>query len=136
MSRVRLDSKVRRCLFPRSDEEEQAKVDNFHNILQEAAAREIEEKSNKYGFDFKSDRPLDNKYKWRKNKDSNSKFDWIGEKITEEDAKENEKTIPVQSENEKTPVQVREESVPALRKRKRDAEKVGNTSAKRKVDFN
>ncbi|XP_026736214.1 uncharacterized protein LOC113499846 [Trichoplusia ni] len=134
MSRVRPDSNVRRCLFPRSDTEEQAKVDNFNNILQEAIAREIEEKSKKYGFDFKRDRPLDTSYKWLKNKDSNLRYDWIGEKIkvTEGETKENEK-VAVQSQNETTPVQVREESVPAMRKRRRDADKVGNTSAKRKI---
>lgn len=134
MPRVPPNSKVRRCLFPDVNIEEQARIDNFANILQESAARDRQEKSKKWNFDFANEVPLDGPYEWYKREGD----EWTRMKIKTEDLKasEKDKTLPKKIENENTPVHVRDESVPIIRKRRKATEnKTGNQAVKRKVDF-
>lgn len=135
MHRISPNNPVRRALLFEENVEEQAKVDNFANILQETTLRDREEKSKKWNFDFINEVPLEGPYEWfRKDGD-----EWVGMKPKKREGKissDEENFYDAKFQNENTPVHVRDGSISIIRKRKTNIEnKTTGQLVKRKVDF-
>ncbi|XP_013171495.1 PREDICTED: uncharacterized protein LOC106120675 isoform X1 [Papilio xuthus] len=139
MHRISPDNPVRRRLFPNDDITDEAKNDNFANMLQESAAREKLEKMHKWNFDFENEMPLQGTYEWYPCTGSR---DWIGIDATKFETddviKATEDTfLQMKFENELTPKSDKDDNIPLLRKRRmEDLEKLlGDRRAKRKISF-
>uniref|UniRef100_A0A2A4IV24 Cyclin-dependent kinase inhibitor domain-containing protein n=1 Tax=Heliothis virescens TaxID=7102 RepID=A0A2A4IV24_HELVI len=116
------NSKVRRQLFPQDNTETQANKDNMTNVLQELIANDRQRSIKNWNFDTLKELPVDGEWKWSKTDEEK----WIGVKAK----KSNEQ------ENERTPVQVRNRSVPPIRKRRRDvANEIDNQTVKRRLSL-
>ncbi|CAH2055694.1 unnamed protein product, partial [Iphiclides podalirius] len=131
MYRISPNNPVRRRLFA-DVLDDQARVENFANALQESSAEEKLEKMRKWNFDFEKELPLEGVYKWYRVGDP----DWIGvqapkftcvAKSMDEDG-----FLPLKYENELTPRSDRVESQ-TLPLRKRRKEMIENLLAERAV---
>lgn len=134
MHRISPNNPVRRRLF--ADElEDQARVENFINTLNESSTREKLEKMRKWNFDFENEIPLEGVYEWYP---SNGP-DWIGVKSSKTTCLDKAVDIDgiLQLENELTPRNDKVESqAPVLRKRRKEMESLlGNRAVKRKISF-
>ncbi|XP_038219026.1 uncharacterized protein LOC119837499 [Zerene cesonia] len=133
MPRISADSTVRRRLFAIDDASEEAKIDNFTNVLQESILRDRVEKSKKWNFDFANELPLEGTYDWYKCSDAS---DWIGvTKIKEEDITEQDSILLMKMENEVTP-KVKDTKMPLIRNSlKRRLNLVADKAIRRKIAF-
>ncbi|CAG5054163.1 unnamed protein product [Parnassius apollo] len=144
MHRISPNNPVRRCLFPAEDLVDEAKIDNFTNILQESAATEKLEKMHKWNFDFENEIALEGTWEWFKGNDS---ADWIGmetqtqAKFACEDALKgtnDENFMTMKLDNELTPKNDKVEKAPMLRKRRKevvDNAFGGARGVKRRISF-
>nr|XP_004922647.1 uncharacterized protein LOC101739571 [Bombyx mori]XP_012551815.1 uncharacterized protein LOC101739571 [Bombyx mori]XP_037871267.1 uncharacterized protein LOC101739571 [Bombyx mori] len=124
---------VRRCLFPVDDLTEQAKIDNFANVLRESIARDREEKKRKFNFDFENEVPLDGVYEWYRTDGVN---DWIAVKKDPcTDVIKEKPDALKQLENESTPRTNKDEKMPLLRKRRKSLGLVDDKGVRRKISF-
>nr|XP_026490373.1 uncharacterized protein LOC113396594 [Vanessa tameamea]XP_026490374.1 uncharacterized protein LOC113396594 [Vanessa tameamea]XP_026490375.1 uncharacterized protein LOC113396594 [Vanessa tameamea] len=133
MLRLSNNSRVRRRLFEADELTDQAKSDNFANILQESITRDRIEKSQKWNFDFEKEIPLEGTYQWYP---CNETADWIGIKSEKEDINsENNSCLAMKMENEATPRTRDGETLPILRKRRRIVDVMPDTTARRRISF-
>lgn len=128
---------VRRRLFPDHDSDS-ARKENFTNTFNESFAQETLEKSLKWNYDFKNDKPLDNPsgtVEWSVFEGQHD-INMIGKiktPLTEVDVQE----VNVQEENETTP-RVRDEMKRATVPRKRRSESdicEDDKGTRRKISF-
>ncbi|CAH4001542.1 unnamed protein product [Pieris brassicae] len=131
MPRISADNPVRRRLFAPDNLAEEAKIDNFANLLQESIITDRTEKSKKWNFDFENEVPLDGDYEWHPCHETSK---WIGvTKIT--DANEQDSFLPMKVENEITP-RVKETKVSQMRQSlKRRLSIVPEKGIRRKICF-
>ncbi|CAK1589013.1 unnamed protein product [Parnassius mnemosyne] len=141
MHRISSNNPVRRRLFPAEDLADQAKIDNFTNILHESVATEKLEMMHKWNFDFENEIPLEGTYEWFK---CNGSADWIGmqtAKFACEDAfkgTNDESFMAMKLDNELTPKSDKVEKAPILRKRRKevvDNALDGTRGVKRRISF-
>ncbi|KAL0879572.1 hypothetical protein ABMA27_003302 [Loxostege sticticalis] len=142
--KISADNPVRRCLFPPTGDEE-GQADNHVNGFVEVMEKELEEKKQKWHYDFENDAPMIGKGRvaWR---DENGK--WIGEiqnddepdkmenKTVETEAKTEEakiKDVKMQNEETPHPTPVKEVAPPPVRKRSREDGSPTDIRAKRKL---
>lgn len=130
MPRISADNPVRRRLFAPDDLTEEAKIDNFANLLQESIITDRREKSKKWNFDFENEVPLEGDYEWYP---CNETSMWIGvTKITE--AKELDSFLPMKKENEITP-RVKETKISQMRPLKRRRSTEPEKGIRRRIKF-
>ncbi|CAH2087855.1 unnamed protein product [Euphydryas editha] len=134
MHRPLSNPRVRRRLFEPDELTDQAKIDNFTNILQESITRDRIEKSQKWNFDFVKEVPLEGTYEWYPCNDVNNTADWIGVKSENDDGDENS-CLSMRIQNEATPKTKTDETLPTLRKRKIDIDVTPETTARRRISF-
>lgn len=112
-------------------------TDNHLNILQEELENQTKEKSEKWGFDFKTETPLDGNYDWVVHGGGGN---WIG-KPKPKLNKDPEQTmtddfLQVKNKNELTPINNREEGhPPAVRKRSLEEVKTEESGVKKRLRF-
>ncbi|CAG4976470.1 unnamed protein product [Colias eurytheme] len=133
MPRISANSTVRRRLFATDDVTEEAKIDNFTNVLQESILRDRDEKSKKWNFDFENEVPLEGTYDWYK---CNDTADWIGmTKLEDEEMNEQDSMLLMKMENEVTP-KVKDTKVLLKRNSlKRRMHFVADKAIRRKIAF-
>lgn len=128
--------RVRRRLFE-PDANDEARVDNFANILQESITRDRVEKSRKWNFDFENEVPLDGTYEWYPV--LQDRADWIGVKSDEicdkTHVEDEDSCLRMKLENEVTPRSQEVGDLPILRKRRRNSEVVTDKAVRRKISF-
>ncbi|XP_050355758.1 uncharacterized protein LOC126776933 [Nymphalis io] len=132
MLRLSNNSRVRRRLFEADDLIDQAKVDNFANILQESLTRDRIAKSQKWNFDFEKEIPLEGTYQWYP---CNETADWIGVKSEKDNDNKEGLGLSMKMENEATPRARDGEILPLLRKRRSNVDVKPDTKVKRKISF-
>uniref|UniRef100_A0A1E1W5S4 Cyclin-dependent kinase inhibitor domain-containing protein n=2 Tax=Pectinophora gossypiella TaxID=13191 RepID=A0A1E1W5S4_PECGO len=134
MHRISPSHSVCRRLFP-DESADEARTDNFANVLQESLATDSAQKMLKWNFDFKNEVPLEGDYEWFR---CDGPDDWIpikpGKKIEEPDEQE---SLLMQTENETTPKSNHEDaSAPVIRKRRNNLDhSYTKGEVKRKLSF-
>lgn len=145
--RIPLNSNVCRVLFPVDDTEHEASVDNWANFMQEQMIRDKIKKTQKWGFDFQNETPLNGPYEWTQ---CDGSYAWIGRRKSEDedytvdiiDNRENETStdealesdtnesfLSMQIENEATP-KAKSNNVRAAIMKKRRSDDKGNVGEK------
>ncbi|XP_061717240.1 uncharacterized protein LOC133525042 isoform X2 [Cydia pomonella] len=131
MRRISPHNPVRRRLFPEAHFEEEARMDNCANVLQESIARDQVALTKKYNFDFATETALPGEWDWSTRDGEN----WIGFKPnTMETTQKNKNCVEMRLENETTPKEKPDKELPAVRKRKSDAA-ASDSGARRKISF-
>lgn len=136
-------SRARKCLFP--DANTESSIDNETNKIKEDLTRERKHMSQKWGFDFENDVPLDGDYEWIP---CDGSFAWIGERKNgskrdktedlEEELPVKEDNVSMKIRNEMTPNPSKEENDKNLLVRKRrmeDGRAAVDNTIKRKISF-